>query len=207
MSDHRNIPSFFQTGFDSPITEVAIMLVSEKDGKYLCLGSGVIIGHFIAMTARHVVDGFSQEHEGKAIERLGGEGTFSLRAIQFLENGSKALAWDVRHIYLNNDAGFTDIVFLRLQPTHQVHLDYRWKKVRMRLMPPRIGSIISGFGYHSTEAEVSEGMVALNTNPVTTTGIVEEIHHERRDYSRLSFPCFRTDARFDRGSGFSRCFR
>jgi len=34
----------------------------------------------------------------------------------------------------------------------------------MRLMPPRIGSIISGFGYHSTETEVSEGMVALNTN-------------------------------------------
>jgi len=199
VSDQRKIPDFRHTGFNSPITEVAVMLVAQKDGSYSSLGSGIIIGSTIAMTARHVVDGFSELHEGVALEQLRGEGTFSLQALQFLENGTKALAWDVRQIYLNLDPGFTDIVFLRLQPTSQEHLAYEWKKVRMQLMPPRVGVTISAFGYHSTEVEVGEGRVEYTTNPYTTSGKVEEVHHERRDSYRLPFPCFRTNARFDRG--------
>ena len=199
MSDERKIPDFRHTGFSSPITEVAVMLVAQKHAEYSCLGSGVIVGHLIAMTARHVVDAFSKDHEGVAIEQLGGEATFSLQAIQFLENGTKGLAWDVRQIYANRDAGFTDIVFLRLQPTSNEHLKYEWKKVRMQLLPPSVGTIVSAFGYHSTTTTKTESKIELATNPYTTSGRVEEIHHERRDASRLSFPCFRTNARFDPG--------
>jgi hypothetical protein len=199
VSDQRKIPDFQHTGFNSPITEVAVMLVAQKDGTYSSLGSGVIIGPTIAITARHVVDAFSRYHEGLAIEQLGSEGTFSLQAIQFLENGTKGLAWDVRQIYVNPDPTFTDIVFLRLQPTSNDHIKYEWKKVRMQLLPPNVGTIVSAFGYHSTSVATTESKIELDTNPYTTSGRVEEIHHERRDAARLSFPCFRTNARFDPG--------
>ena len=39
----------------------------------------------------------------------------------------------------------------------------------------------------------------MNLHPVTATGLVQEIHHDRRDAVRLPFPCFRTNARFDGG--------
>jgi hypothetical protein len=196
-TSERKVPDFRHTGFNSPVTEVAIMLVAQKDGKYSSLGSGVIIGQFVAMTARHVVDGFSRLHEGVALEKLQGEVTFSLRAIQFLENGQKAFAWDVRQIYTNSDPGFTDIVFLRLQPTMEEHLSYQWKKVRMRLLPPPVGSVVAASGYHSTTVEITDKKVVLGTNPYTAIGTVQEVHHERRDAVRLSFPCFRTNARYD----------
>jgi hypothetical protein len=42
-------------------------------------------------------------------------------------------------------------------------------------------------------------MIEYTTNPYTASGVVEEVHDERRDSYRLPFPCFRTNARFDRG--------
>ena len=33
----------------------------------------------------------------------------------------------------------------------------------------------------------------------TTAGIVQEVHHQKRDGVRLPFPCFQTNARFDGG--------
>jgi hypothetical protein len=112
----RKLPEFHQhSGFDSPITEVAIILVANKDGEHSSLGSGIIVGHLIAMTARHVVDAFSQMHDGVDLEKLRGEGGFSLQAIQFLENGTKALAWDVVEVFPQTPQ-LTDNVFLRLKP-------------------------------------------------------------------------------------------
>jgi hypothetical protein len=58
------IPDFRHTGFNSPITEVAVMLVAQKDQEYSCLGSGIIVGPTIALTARHVVDGFADTYDG-----------------------------------------------------------------------------------------------------------------------------------------------
>jgi len=191
-------PDFRHTGFNSPITEVAVMLVAQKDQEYSCLGSGIIVGPTIALTARHVVDGFADIYDGAPLEHLKGEGTFSLQAFQFLENGTKFRAWDVRQIYIAPDPRFTDIVFLRLQPTSQDHVNYNWIKVRMRLCPPSVGTTASAFGYHSTSIQLTGDGVEITTNPYTTTGVVEKIHNAGRDSAMLPFPCFRTNARFDR---------
>jgi hypothetical protein len=197
ISDQRKIPDFQHTGFDSPITEVAVMLVAQKDREYSSLGSGIIIGPTVVMTARHVVDGFAGIYERVTLENLNGQGSFSLQAFQFAENGAKFRAWDVRQIYISADPAFTDIVFLHLRPTSQDHLQYDWKKVRMQLRPPKVGSIVSAFGYHSTSVQIIDDKVEITTNPYTSSGRVEEIHEERRDSHRLPFPCFRTNARFD----------
>jgi hypothetical protein len=126
------------------------MLVAQKDQEYLSLGSGIIVGPGIALTARHVADAFANIYDGEPLGNLNSEGTFSLQALQFIENGTKFWAWDVGHIYIDPDPRFTDIVFLRLQPTLQDQVDFKWRPVRMLLCPPYEGAIVSAFGYHST---------------------------------------------------------
>ena len=90
MSTPRILPEFVRTEFESPITEVTLLLVGQKDGRYVALDCGVLVGHLIAMTAGHVVDGFSQYFEGANIEELGGEGTFGLQAIHFVDPSSSS---------------------------------------------------------------------------------------------------------------------
>jgi hypothetical protein len=141
----RKIQEFRNTGFNIPVTEVAVMLVAQRDQEYSSQGSGIIVGPNIALTARHVVDQFADDYDGAPLGNLNGEGTFGLQALQFIENGTKFWAWDVGHIYIDPDPRFTDIVFLRLQPTLQDQVDYKWRPVRMRLCPPYEGAIVSAW--------------------------------------------------------------
>jgi len=190
-------PDFQHTGFNSPVTEFAIMLVARKGKEHSSLGSGVIVGAAVALTARHVIEAFSKQHDGKSLEELQGEGHFSLQAIHFLKDGSEGQSWDVRQIYCHSDPQFTDIVFLRLEPYRIGSAHHKWGSLRLQLLPPSVGSIVAGFGYHSTETLVEGDRVQLSTNPYTTSGIVQEIHDLRRDRAMYTFPCFRTNARFD----------
>ena len=59
------------------------MLVAQKGKERSSLGSGVIVGAAVALTARHVIEAFSEKHDGKSLEELQGEGHFSLQAIHF----------------------------------------------------------------------------------------------------------------------------
>jgi S1-C subfamily serine protease len=197
VNAERVTPDFQHTGFNSLIAEFAMMLVAQKGEEHSSLGSGVIVGAAAALTARHVIEAFSEQHDGKSLKELLGEGQFSLRAIHFLKGGSEGQSWNVRQIYFHSDPQFTDIVFLRLEPSGMDSAHYEWRRVRMQLLPPPVGSIVAGFGYHSTETMVEGNHVQLNTNPYTTSGEVQEIHDLRRDSAMYTFPCFRTNARFD----------
>ena len=173
------------------------MLVAQTGEARSSLGSGIIVGAAVALTARHVIEAFSEQHDGKRLEELQGEGHFSLQAIHFLKDGSEGQSWNVRQIYFHSDPQFTDIVFLRLEPSGIGSTHYEWRRIRIQLLPPPVGSIVAGFGYHSTATLVEGDRVQLSTNPYTTSGIVQEIHDLRRDSAMYTFPCFRTNARFD----------
>lgn len=134
------------------------MLVAQKDGQISCLGSGVIIGDKVAMTARHVVEAVCEYHEGSAITELRGKVGFSLQAIHFVTNGTKQLAWDVRQIYLHADPSFADIVLLGLEATTEEQQAYKWNTLLMQLLPPRVGSTISAFGYHTNKIQTTGEM-------------------------------------------------
>jgi S1-C subfamily serine protease len=195
------IPNFTHTGLASPITEFAVVLVARNHDQILSLGSGVIVGPSIALTARHVVEAFYNFLDKVSIEKtpLNHEAKFCLQAIQFLENGTKALMWDVGQIVMGQENSCTDIAVLKLNPTTQTHLDYKWRGLKVQLVPPSIGERISAFGYHSTNIHSAADEIKISVNPYTSNGLVEEVHEQKRDAFGLPFPCFRTNARFDGG--------
>lgn len=186
---------FRHTGFNSPITEFAILLVGNKDGRHASLGTGVIVGPYIAITARHVIDEYIRQFEGRDLLcEQSFNTTFGLQAMQFLNNGTEGSAWNVRQIYLPRD---NDIAFLFLVPGQLTKPGYVWRKLKLQLLPPPVGTRIAAFGYHSSSAEDGPDAVTVSTNPYSSYGYVEEIHQVQRDSVFLNFACFRTDARFD----------
>lgn len=66
----------------------------------------------------------------------------------------------------------------------------------LRLTPPSVGESVSAFGFPRSGAlNTEEGKVLLDLWPRLSTGLVREVHPERRDSVSLNFPCFRTDAK------------
>jgi hypothetical protein len=192
--------TFKHTGLNSPITEFSIMLVGRRDDQYSVVGSGIMIGQRVAITAYHVIDELHNIFDDERADRTGSNITtqFTLQAIHFPNNGTTGWAWDVRQVFHDDQL---DVAFLRLQPTNEEQLSYNWRSPRLQLLPPPVGTVVSAFGYHSSETEIdrTSQRVQITTNPFTSTGIVQEIHHIKRDTVMLPFPCFRTDCRFDRG--------
>lgn len=192
------MPNFAHTGINSPVTEIGILLLSEKSGVYTSWGSGVIVGPGLAITARHVFDGLSRYYGEQEITPGTTQGVgFSLQAIQINENGTQGLSWSIRQIAVDED---TDIAFLTLQGTNEKHQSYKWRSFRMQLLPPRPGSVIAAFGYHHISTDfLPDGSLQTIAHPYSARGVVEEVHLTRRDAGLLHFPCFRTNARFDGG--------
>jgi hypothetical protein len=195
------VPSFKHTGLRSIITEFALSLVAEKDGIFLPSGTATVIAPFVAVTARHVVEDFWKYFETTEIRTGDRQTTFHLRAFQVLDEGAQGAFWNVSRMWLSPH---TDVAFLCLTPFSPEAGAHVWRSLHLNLLPPPIGSTISGFGYHSSSIIVVERTeqrtrIEWKDEPTTTMGEVLEIHEARRDAARLHFPCFRTNARFDGG--------
>jgi Trypsin-like peptidase domain len=188
------LPTFYHTGFNSPITEFAMMLLAQKENHYSSLGTAIIIGNHLAVTAGHVLAGYFELYGDRAvIDAEASEGSFSLQAVQFLNNGSEVKLWNIRQVVVPRH---TDISFLALSPHTKDQLSYEWRGPQLQLLPPAVGSVVTAFGYHSTEVVVDHDRITIRTNPYSSRGVVQEIHHERRDASVLKFPCYRVNSRF-----------
>jgi hypothetical protein len=192
-------PEFVHTSIKNFISETTILLAAF--GKQtVSLGCGVIIGPRMALTARHVIEAFVEIHTGESPTRIEGKIQMDLQVIHFIDEGSRAQQWRVRKMYFGPTLVESDLAILLLDPLTEEQLFYKWKRPFIQLLPPKVGSKISAFGYHSMEVTTTaEGRERINFNPYTTTGTVEEIHRAARDKYQLRFPCFRTNARFDPG--------
>ncbi len=130
------MPTFKYTGLDSPITKFAIMLVGRRDNHYSVVGSGVLIGPGAAITANHVIRELHDIFDDEKAERDGNNITtqFTLQAIHFpRRRKSVAWAWDVRQVFHDDQP---DLAFLKLHPTHEEQLSYKWHSPRLQLLPP-----------------------------------------------------------------------
>lgn len=192
-------PGFGETNPNSPITEVALAITAHRDDKCYASGTAVIIGPYLAITAKHVIDDFNREFDEINTDYLpNGEiaGTYHLQLFQILENGNSCRLWNVTRLWSSN---FTDIVVLRLSPIAQEALKYEWPLLGIDLIPPNIGDRISCFGYSDPKITKRDHQIEWHVNPVTSVGEVKAVHNEKRDNSRLCFPCFQTNARYDGG--------
>jgi hypothetical protein len=204
-------PTFKHTGLDSPITEFALALAANKGDNWIPSGTAIVISPYLAITAKHVIEGFWHKFESSRLVADHGSsrgysatdkaGTFSISAFQVLPGGTSGQLWSVTKIVLST---FTDVAFLHLTNPIGAVQGYQWRAVKMSLAPPPIGARVSGFGYRSPRMVVQESNdtnVSLEWHdvPTTTIGEVVEVFGRRRDSSMLSFPCYRTNARFEHG--------
>jgi len=194
-------PSFAETALSSVITEIAVPLVAVQNGIFKQCGTAVILNNGIAVTAKHIFDWAWRTFEG---ERMGDDqhltGTFGLMVIQILNEAKDAALWDVREVFFSP---FNDVAFLKLVPTSESALSRQCRTPKINLFPPIIGSKVAALGYPAREIKIEQdgenAKLLTDLRPMTTTGIVKQIHEYKRDSVRLPFPCFQTNARFDDG--------
>ena len=206
MTQSSKVPSFRETGLKSVITEFALALAGYREHIWRPSGTAIVIAPYLAVTAKHVIEDYWAKFEvsalqpGSAGESLQAAGSFQVLAIQILNEGETGALWDVTRLWLSP---FTDVAFLRLTPRSDSARNHKWRSAKMNLMPPPVGTWISGFGYHGSAVTLTENEdmieVEWRDSPTTTTGEVVEMHERRRDNSMLTFPCFRTNARFEGG--------
>lgn len=190
-------PAFNDTGLDSPITEFTLAIKAHKDGHYYASGSAIIIAQNLAITAQHVIDDFFREFEGKYLDAVPNSevaGTFHMQLFQILSNGKSGLIWNVTRLWSCN---FTDIAVLRLSPTTQEALDYKWRLPIIDLIPPKVGERISCFGYRKPKVTKTDNHIEWHVDSKTSIGEVKAVHDQKRDNCRLTFPCFQTNAKYD----------
>jgi hypothetical protein len=202
-------PTFKETP-GQPITEFALALSARKGDVWIPSGTAIVVSPNLALSAGHVIEDFWHRFEKSQLvadtdrtsaTRPINPGTFSMMAFQILQNGTAGQIWSVTKVVFSR---FTDIAFPHL--THPIGAvpGFVWRGVKMRLAPPPVGARIVGFGYHNPRITVTETaggspQVEWHDSPVTTVGEVLEIYPQRRDSSMLTFPCYRTSARFEHG--------
>jgi Trypsin-like peptidase domain len=187
-------PAFTEHASDGRITRIALQLLAERDGVYDAAGTAVVIAPWIAITARHVLEDYWRTFEGGQMVN-GGEGSFCLRAFQVIDEGKVGVLYKIEKVVL---ATWTDIAVIKLIPWSGAPADYAWMCPKIDLLPPRLGARVCAFGYHAANVDVDGKNVSVTRRLATSVGEVIEIHAKGRD-RQLSWPCFRTNARYDAG--------
>ncbi len=175
-------PIFKPTDWCS-INKVALPLLSKTFSGFCPGGTAVMISQYLAITARHVVDAYFKNSEGTLIPQAEEDQhlvtNHLIQAAQILENGEVGALWNIEKWWPSNH---TDIAFLFLTPGNQAALDYKGHPLSMNLLPPCVGKIVHGFGYHSAKIRnEADNTTNWKTNPTTISGIVEEIYEKKRD--------------------------
>lgn len=199
MAHQPRYPHFVELVEPSVITEIALHLVAFRDDEFDLAGTATVVCPNVAVTAKHVLEHFMRRFEGKDLPDGGNvAATFHLQAIQMLRDGITGAWYSVTKIV---SVPWSDVALLLLEPGNQAAGDHKWLNPILNLFPPEVGSFVAGFGYRLLELNKDEATrsITISRSESTTVGEVVEIHHEMRDSSRLSFPCFRTNARFEGG--------
>jgi hypothetical protein len=198
--DVRRGVTFVRTDEPSPMHEVALNLVVTDGGRYVDVyGSAVLIGPGLALTARHNVEIFRANFE-RARHHGETEGDMQMMAVQTWTSPPATIVHRVRKWYL---APWTDLAVLRLHPAgdqaEPLPDTYRWRAVRLDLLPPPVGATIAAFGYDDLEVTHGDNDILIRARGVTATGLVMEVQEPLHGNAHHGWPRFQTNARFDGG--------
>lgn len=210
--EEANKNTFVDHKYDQVILNSAFSLGCFTKDNFLASGTAVIIAPNLACTARHVVEDFFEKflninkddmYRGRGdLHNKLANSDVRLVALQYQNDGNEVNIWRVQQIFF---CLLTDIVFLYLLPSNDSADSYKkWFPCKINLFPPKIGENIYGFGFRSSNLSLisnteKEMTLKWDDQPSTTTGQVIDYHPQQRDSSRLTFPCFQTNARFDGG--------
>jgi hypothetical protein len=187
--------SFRQITENDPIRQYAWPLLVYDANQVIASGTACVIGQQLALTAKHVVEDYMDRFGLDRKPCGGSDARFAVVLHQ--QVGSQEFLWTADKIWL---CALTDAALLHLSPWPKSDVRPRppWRRWTMSLFPPPPGTEIAAFGYHDTTAEITkDGPIAWRVDASTAMGHVLEIHRLQRDSSRLRFPVYRLDARFD----------
>ena len=189
---------FEGTPYDESVISI-VGLHKSREGFFLFLGSGFFIAPFLAVTAKHVVDGYIKEYQGITDFDTWGtffvpdQSQFDLFASQ--PKGDQVLGRPFK-IDLISISAFSDFAVLRLIPLFR-EVDYVWRPYNLIARYPNLGSQVTAFGRVTTTFTDSYAGELYKHVKHSRTGVVKEIHERQRDSSLLRFPCFETDVRYE----------
>lgn len=195
------LPSFRNQAPTSPIAQLVSPLVTfgESDDSIFCSGTATQIAKNLHLTAGHVIRDF--------VARYGTVGEASAATVNsslwltHIYPGPDYAIWEADAVWFS---AHSDLALIHTKPYNDIAARVVVRSPILRLLPPEVGERVVGFGYRKPSAEIrrsSDGgrHFLVNTIPTATEGEVVEVHMERRDQSRLVFPCFRLNSRFDGG--------
>jgi len=201
----HNIPSvpFFRDSTSTDqIQEFALRVVVELPGwEFHVIGTATLIGAYLAVTAKHVLDYAAVKFGAKRTQRGIEVDGYSLRLIQVLP-GPIYRIWNVFSAWITSSD--IAILHLGLDRASGTETKIEWRSLLIRVVPPPAGQKVIAFGYRESKIEVTESAdgvhhIVLNDVGTTSAGHVGTIFPERRDTSMLTFPCFEVHARFAHG--------
>jgi hypothetical protein len=198
-------PAFNAVTEPAGITELVFRLVAFDQNEWFPQGACTAIASHLCVTAKHVILDFLDHFCAGSTATSLQVSSFSLQALQILDNPLRYAVWSVCNAYLSP---LSDIALLHLAPyctvADKITTAQGWKQVRLSLFPPSVAARIVGFGFHSSAATVTKNPqggpnVHIHDKPTATVGEVRQVHAARRDSARLNFPCYQVNARFDGG--------
>ena len=202
---HTNLPptpAFLNASVNEPIQEIALRVIVELPGwEFYGVGTAVLIGGHLAVTAKHVLEAVIRKFGAKSTPKGVEVGGYSLRLYQVLR-GPLYRIWNVFSAWISSSD--IAILHLGLDATAGTDRDVQWRSPALRIFPPPSGQKVLAFGYRESRIDVSEDCdgvhhIKLDDVPTTSIGEVGQIFTERRDSSMLAFPCFEVIAQFAPG--------
>ena len=190
-----SLGGFVEPLIENPYTGVTVLILcSDDSGVYQCVGSGVIIGPNLLITAKHIIMEF-WDALGDGSEILGHKSAdFSLHALAMKNTPGSPAVWRIKHCWPSSR---TDIAVLGIDPNDTTE-SYKWNLPLLQLVPPSVGTNIEGLGYTIPEFLIeSRGGITerlIKAKPMTTRGIVQKIFPEKVDCVLKPFPCIQTNA-------------
>lgn len=198
MASFEELPVSARAALDT-IAPLSFSIVARSidGGEPWAVGSGVFVAPFIALTARHVLQGTWNEFEPPRRKNKYPKGkertTHSLALIQKLHAGRSATAsWVIEEAWPDDH---TDIALLRVTPHDDVAKSYQWGAgfLKWQLLAPPAGTAIYAFGYPLSTA----------TNaPNADDGVTGELHLSLMEATVTRVEEFRRDNNFNDFPGF-----
>lgn len=188
---------FAKTSWGDHIHKVAMPIIAAGRGAVLASGTAVLIGPNWAITAYHVIEDIHQTFCGCSPQSGVPLSEYELLVYLTIESTGQTLTMKVGQFWRLPPY---DIALLELLVPADWPEDHRWVLPWITLLPPEENSTVYGFGFSKSEVSYpGDADAEILHDPRTAGGRVIEVHHLYRDRSRLNFPCFRTNARFDGG--------
>lgn len=181
---------------DPRLQGVGLLVTGTDHQDLIGMGTAFVCAPHLVLTARHVVDGIFERFAGCLPHEARGQLDFGVQFSLF-DAAFKKIAFDVVGYAVSPTIDVAALAIVPENPTTSSN----WPQLTLNADYPSVGDTVTGIGFPNTTTRVvpaDEAKVAIA--PTSMSGIVADVHHEKRDGYMLTFPCFQTNAKFPSGA-------